>query len=149
MPPLVSGQTSPVWFACQLTISSHWREPRVKPVFPPLLREAAVEGVVQVEYVVDERGRVDTASIGIRRSPHRLFTDAARAALMQWSATVPRRHGVAARKLRVTEFRFGFTDSVPNSCVQPRTRVRVGPLVADEVLVCAKGPVSKHAEIAR
>jgi TonB family protein len=41
--------------------------------YPPLLREAGIEGQVMVEFVVNAAGRVDTASITVISSTHKAF----------------------------------------------------------------------------
>jgi protein TonB len=52
-----------------------------QPRYPETLRQARVEGEVEVEFVVDTLGRVERGSLRILRSDHELFAAAVRAAL--------------------------------------------------------------------
>ncbi|MGH7678764.1 MAG: TonB family protein [Gemmatimonadaceae bacterium] len=51
-----------------------------RPVYPPSLRAAMVEGSVVVQFVVDTTGRVEPQSISILHSTHEQFSHSAR----QW-----------------------------------------------------------------
>ena len=51
------------------------------PRFPDELRATRTEGEVVVQFRVDEKGRVDPASMKVVQSPHELFTSAVRAIL--------------------------------------------------------------------
>lgn len=52
-----------------------------QPRYPEMLRQAGVEGAVEVEFVVDTLGRAEPGSLKILRSDHELFAAAVRAAL--------------------------------------------------------------------
>jgi protein TonB len=51
------------------------------PVYPDLLRSAAIEGAVEVEFIIDPNGRVRPGSIVSLRVDHPRFLDAVREAL--------------------------------------------------------------------
>lgn len=51
------------------------------PRYPPLLRDAGIEGSVVVRFVVDSTGRVDMHGMDVVASTNALFTDAVRQAL--------------------------------------------------------------------
>lgn len=53
----------------------------IRPRYPEALRQSRVEGRVEVEFVVDERGRVDMRTVKVVESTHDLFTAAVRNAL--------------------------------------------------------------------
>lgn len=53
----------------------------IRPRYPEPLRQSRVEGRVEVEFVVDERGRVDMRTVKVIESTHNLFTSAVRNAL--------------------------------------------------------------------
>ena len=76
------------------------------PVYPSDLAEAGVEGVVRVTYVVDATGRVDTTTIRIMSSDHRLFTASVQAALGEMRFRPAKRRGQPVRQLVEQRFRF-------------------------------------------
>lgn len=51
------------------------------PIYPDLLRSAAIEGIVEVEFIIDRNGEVRPGSILVLRSDHARFLDAVREAL--------------------------------------------------------------------
>jgi protein TonB len=53
----------------------------LKPRYPDILRQAGIEGYVQLEFIVDTNGAVDTESIRVLSSTHQLFEPRARAAI--------------------------------------------------------------------
>ena len=53
------------------------------PRYPNLLRQAAVEGEVLAQFVVDTTGRAEIGSLKILKSSHELFTESVRTALPQ------------------------------------------------------------------
>jgi len=53
------------------------------PRYPNLLRQAAVEGEVLAQFVVDTTGRAEVGSLKILKSSHDLFTESVRTALPQ------------------------------------------------------------------
>ena len=56
----------------------------VKPRYPEVLRQSAIDGRVVVQFTVDTAGRVDPTSIRVLDSTHELFTRAVREALVQF-----------------------------------------------------------------
>lgn len=54
-----------------------------QPVYPEILRKNGVEGEVAVQFVVDESGRPDLASLEVLHSPHDAMTDAVRKVVAQ------------------------------------------------------------------
>ncbi len=55
-----------------------------QPAYPEALRDQQVEGEVVVQFVVDETGKADVATLTVVRSPHVLLTNAVRALLPQF-----------------------------------------------------------------
>jgi TonB family protein len=53
----------------------------IRPRYPEQLRHQRLEGRVEVEFVVDERGRVDMRTVKVIESTHDLFTAAVQRAL--------------------------------------------------------------------
>ena len=53
----------------------------IRPRYPETLRHQRLEGRVEVEFVVDERGRVDMRTVKVIESTHDLFTAAVQRAL--------------------------------------------------------------------
>jgi TonB family protein len=76
------------------------------PVYPSELARAGVEGAVRVTYVVDTMGRVDTTTIRIMSSDHRLFTTSVQAALGEMRFRPAKRRGQPVRELVEQRFRF-------------------------------------------
>ena len=79
---------------------------RVSPEYPLALRQAGVEGLVVVEFVVDPQGRV--AEARVLSASQREFEAAAIRAVMQWRFESGRRHGrpVAFRMTVPFEFKL-------------------------------------------
>lgn len=55
---------------------------RVEPVYPPLLAKIGLEGSAVVECIVEEDGRITSATVV--SATHALFGEAARKAVLQW-----------------------------------------------------------------
>jgi protein TonB len=53
------------------------------PRYPDALKSVNVQGEVMVQYIVDARGRVESGSIKILSTSHKLFADAVRTALLE------------------------------------------------------------------
>jgi len=51
------------------------------PVYPEVLKNAGIEGEVDVSFVIDTTGRADMSTLKILKSPHAQFTEAVRKAL--------------------------------------------------------------------
>ena len=69
------------------------------PRYPNLLRQAAVEGEVLAQFVVDTDRRAEVGSLKILKSSHDLFTESVRTALpqMRFVPADRREKGRAAR----------------------------------------------------
>ncbi len=72
------------------------------PAHPDILRQAGVEGRVVVQFVVDTTGAVDSASVRVLSSTHRLFERPARAAVAACRYRAGSRGGQAVR-VRMTQ----------------------------------------------
>ena len=57
-------------------------ESNAPPVYPDILRSAAIEGEVEVEFVIGPDGAVRAGSVVALRADHRLFLEAVREALI-------------------------------------------------------------------
>lgn len=62
---------------------------RVPPVYPLRARRRRIEGHVDVELLVDGRGRVRSVTV-LKAQPPGVFEHAVREALLQWRFHVPR-----------------------------------------------------------
>jgi protein TonB len=76
------------------------------PRFPDALRSSGIEGDVHVTFVVGTNGRVEPASITVSDSPHRLFTDAVRSALLDARFRPAEVGGRPVRQLVAQSFSF-------------------------------------------
>jgi TonB family protein len=81
------------------------REPR----YPDILRSQRIEGRVVVTFVVDERGRVEPASIRVIESAHALFDPAVKAAVLGTRFRPAEWRGRAVRQLVQQAFVFTLT----------------------------------------
>ena len=59
-------------------------ESNAPPIYPDILRSAAIEGGVEIEFVIDPEGRARAGSIVVLRADHRLFLEAVREALISY-----------------------------------------------------------------
>ncbi|HXV91467.1 MAG TPA: energy transducer TonB [Gemmatimonadales bacterium] len=67
--------------------------------YPELLRQARVQGRVEVEAVIDTSGRAEAGTIAVVRSPHPAFDEAARDFVRRALFRPGRMHGRAVRVL--------------------------------------------------
>jgi TonB family protein len=114
---------SPTFFACQ--VDQPVRSPLNGPLaYPPLLAQSNVEGVVALQFVVDERGTVDSTTVVVLGSTHDIFTRAARNALAAWRVQPALRRGVPVRQLTTHAFCFRLLQYVKfdGACAEPLTR---------------------------
>lgn len=79
------------------------------PRFPDALRSSGVEGDVHVTFVVGTNGRVEPGTIKVSDSPHSLFTDAVRSALLDARFRPAEVSGRAVRQLVSQSFSFRLT----------------------------------------
>lgn len=82
-------------------------ESNTPPVYPDILRSAAIEGEVEVEFVIDANGGVRPRSLVVLRADHRLFLEAVREALLGYRY-LPAEAGGIPVPVRVRQ-RFAFT----------------------------------------
>jgi TonB family protein len=78
------------------------------PRYPDALREANVEGEVLAEFIVDENGRPDAASLKVLRSSHDLFTKSVTAALPNMRFIPAQIDGRAVRQLVTMPFEYSL-----------------------------------------
>ena len=78
----------------------------VVPRYPESLRSVNVEGEVVLQFVVDANGRVEGGSIKVISSPNKLFTDAARTALLESRYRPAEAGGNKVRQLAQQVFTF-------------------------------------------
>jgi protein TonB len=78
----------------------------VTPRYPDALRSVNVEGVVMMRYIVDARGRVERGSIQVLSTPHKLFADAVRTALLDMRFRPAEAGGRPVRQLVEQPFVF-------------------------------------------
>lgn len=79
---------------------------RAMPKYPESLRSVNVTGEVVLRYIVGTNGRVESGSIEVVSSPHKLFTDAARRALLDTRFRPAEVGGRAVRQLAEQTFAF-------------------------------------------
>jgi TonB family protein len=79
------------------------------PIYPPDLIATATEGQVDVTYVVDTIGRVDTTTIQVLESNDPRFSESVRTALGGALFRPAKRGGKAVRQLVQQRFRFQIT----------------------------------------
>ncbi len=70
---------APVYYDFQVTKSAQQVPGGKGPEYPAMLKTAGVVGEVQVQFVVNADGRVDTSTFKVLKSAHPLFTEAVRA----------------------------------------------------------------------
>ncbi len=82
-PPVIEGapREAPVYLQTQVEKLASARPDNPTLQYPEMLRRAAVEGSVSVQFVVDTNGRADLSSFKVLNSTHELFTEAVRAHL--------------------------------------------------------------------
>ena len=76
------------------------------PRFPAVLRNSGVEGEVQVSFVVGTNGRVEPSSIAVTTSPHRMFSESVRSALLDARFRPAEVGGRPVRQLVAQSFMF-------------------------------------------
>ena len=119
-PPFPPGSVvRPVFLPCQVTREIAWMSGNVSPMFPALFRDAQLDGQVRVQFIVDERGRVEAESIKMLKSSHEVLSEAVRAALATWSASPAYLDTLAVRQVAVHEFTFRESPS-DVACAAPR-----------------------------
>lgn len=76
------------------------------PAYPEMLRSAAIEGMVEIEFIIDRDGRVRQGSLTALRSDHPRFLEAVRAALAEYRYLPAEAGGSAVAVLVRQRFEF-------------------------------------------
>jgi protein TonB len=76
------------------------------PRYPAMLKDAGVEGRVDVRFVVDTLGRVERASVQVIDATHALFVESVRAALLRQRFSPAEVGGTRVRQLVTQPFLF-------------------------------------------
>src|SRR5690606_32990592 len=76
------------------------------PAYPEMLRSAAIEGLVEIEFIIDRDGRVRSGSLTALRSDHPRFLEAVRAALTGYRYLPAEAGGSAVAVLVRQRFEF-------------------------------------------
>jgi protein TonB len=79
---------------------------KAEPRYPESLKSVGVEGVVQMHFIVGADGRVEPGSIEVLSTPHKLFADAVRTALLNTRYRPAEAGGHAVRQLVEQSFTF-------------------------------------------
>jgi TonB family protein len=90
------------------------------PRYPDALREARVEGVVLVQFVVETTGRVDTSTMKVLRSTDPQFTAATREMLARWRFSPAEVNGRPVRQQLEIPFQFSLGPPPPPPASPPR-----------------------------
>ena len=77
-----------------------------EPRYPDALRGANMQGIVVMHFIVSADGRVEPGSISVVSSPHKLFTEAVRNALLSARYRPAQAGGHAVRQLVEQSFSF-------------------------------------------
>jgi TonB family protein len=83
------------------------------PVHPDILRQAGVEGRVVVQFVVDTTGAVDSGSVRVLTTTHRLFERPARAAIASCRFRPGSRGGQVVRVRMTQPLNFALPERRP------------------------------------
>ena len=110
--------------------TASWEPARTSIVYPRMFAATDVEGVVDIDVVIDTAGRVETTSLRILRSTHELFTQSVRDAVASGLATRAVVNGVTRNE--VVRHRFVFAAYSEPVCLGRQPRVSSGV-----TLVCA------------
>ncbi len=76
------------------------------PRYPDALKSVGVEGVVSVQFIVSAEGKVEPGSIKVISTPHKLFADAVRTALVNTRYRPAEAGGRSVRQLVEQNFTF-------------------------------------------
>lgn len=76
------------------------------PAYPPILREAGIEGNVRIQFIVDTLGGVEPASVRIMESSHTAFEEAARRVILGSRFTAAHLGDRPVRQLGQQRIRF-------------------------------------------
>ena len=117
----------PVAF-CQTDPKPLRRPDQAPPAYPPVLRQAGVEGNARIRFVLDSTGRVRHSTIETLESTHRIFQQALVLALDTATFEPPSHRGaaVAARVELAVHFAMASVDSGPVRMVWDEERTDSG-----------------------
>lgn len=77
-----------------------------EPRYPDALKSVNVEGVVRMSFIVGANGKVEPGSIQVISTPHRLFADAVRTALLATRFRAAEANGNKVRQMVEQSFSF-------------------------------------------
>ena len=80
-----------------------------QPVYPPLLQQAGIQGVVKVEAIIDTTGHVEPNSVRVVESPNPGFDQAAKTVVLKSLYRPARVYGKAVRVLIQQPINFQIT----------------------------------------
>jgi hypothetical protein len=84
-----------------------------QPEYPPDLKHQNVRGFVRVQFMVDEHGVPDSASMQVLQTSAESFTNAVRAVLPSLRYQAASVEGTKVRQLTEQTFLFGFVENLP------------------------------------
>ena len=85
----------------------------VAPRYPESLRSVGVQGVVVLRFIVSADGKVEPGSIEVMSTPHKLFADAVRTALLNTRYRPAEAAGAKVRQLVEQNFTFKLNAADP------------------------------------
>lgn len=77
-----------------------------EPRYPDALKSVGVEGIVSMQFIVSADGKVEPGSIKVISTPHKLFADAVRTALLNTRYRAAQAGGRSVRQLVEQNFTF-------------------------------------------
>lgn len=83
------------------------------PKYPPLLQEAGISGMVELQFVIDTLGRVELGSVKVLNATHDPFAEAAVKAIVDSRFRPGRQRGEPIRQLVMQRVRFEAPDTPP------------------------------------
>lgn len=91
-----------------------WPSPKnPQPEYPADMKQQQVRGFVRVQFMVDEKGMPDSASMQVLQTSGDSFTDAVRAILASLRYQPASVQGTKVKQLTEQTFMFGFIDNLP------------------------------------
>ena len=103
---LGSGNASGVYNPFEVDVEVVAIASSIRPQYPEMLRAQATEGQVTAQFVVNEKGRVDTKTFKVLSSTHPLFTSAVNRALPQMRFKPAKLGGNSVSQLVQQQFVF-------------------------------------------
>ncbi|HKV50366.1 MAG TPA: TonB family protein [Gemmatimonadaceae bacterium] len=91
-----------------------WPSPKnPQPEYPADMKQEQVRGFVRVQFMVDERGLPDSASMQVLQTSGDSFTNSVRAVLSSLRYEPASVQGTKVKQLTEQTFMFGFIDNLP------------------------------------